>query len=78
MSGPSIRLGGYSWGPGSGVCSPGGPVRLYVCAAPTVCSVNMCVREGVGKEVSHPSSCFLRVVPEAATQNRVYSVPSVV
>ena len=79
VSGPSIRLGGYSWGPGSGVCSPGGPCEtVCVCAAPTMCSVNMYVREGVEKELSHPSYCFCRVVPEAATQNRVYSVPRVV
>lgn len=70
VSGPSVLLGGYSRGAGCARESVllGVRVRLCVCvcAAPTMCSIDMCVREGGGERGLTPSSCFHRVVPETS------------
>ena len=62
VSGPSVLGGGRLC---LGVCSPGGPcetvsvcVCVCVCAAPTMCSIDMCVREGAGEGVSHHHLAF--------------------
>lgn len=50
VSGPSILLGAG--------CARESCETVCVCAAPTMCSIDMCVREGVGEGVSHHHLAF--------------------